>query len=624
MSALFEQVSAEMLTSCDIEGPLGQSTTVDCDEFEGPLTAAAKVADEGGNPNQALVYRLLSAICSFHFKPEDGAEPFSNQIGFADGSRTLVGSDFDTEQISALHAVLPRLNNLPLRTRMADLIWSREKRRADCARLAIDGYVELVNRLVAGTATERFHDSDPTGVSSEDFLRRAAAIARATGWNRPENDALRIAIAEVLTVASQRDDMAVVRIGNFATDIGLDNAESILANLPDLVETVLKKPDYFVAESVQRLIIRRAQRARDDHATKAATLKLISIFEAKAEATDSAMLKAHALQEAIESLHGLKGVRDERQRIHDKLKDAQLHMYEEFGKIEQSVDLTSEVERLLSAYDGLHLLDALLLLARTEQPKNPDKLIKAAQDEAQKFPLSSLFATSLLDSKGRTVARTGGGIESEDGLRHKIIRSESIRIGLAVGGAIKPQRQRITERYAVDYDLLYQLCLISPFVPSGSEHAFAKGIEAFLFGDEFVATASLAPLLEAGLRALVEVAGRSDTKISAEGIEETIGLGLLLSDHRDVLETVFGKGMIFAIENLFAHELGPKIRHSFCHGLARDGSFYSDEYIYGNKIIFSLVILPLAGSAWDAAKAQILGNLGRPSDFYAERVVELP
>lgn len=606
---MMQSVTEEIFAKCDLEGPIAENTAVECEDFEQPFQKAAKLADEAENLDQALVYRLFSAICTFHFKPREKTEPFSNRLGFSDGSRSLVGSDLDRGQITALASILPRLNNLALRTRIADLVWSRDKTKPDCARIAIDGYTNLVSSLIDGTATERFHEPDPTGIASQNFLERAMVIARATGWQKPENDHLRRVIRQVLDIAFAKDDMAVARFGHVALDANIDGANEAVSLLSSKIEGLLRKPDFYLAEQIQKLLIRVAQRKKDEEKVKEETLKLVAIFEEKANVVDGAMLKTHALQEAIDSLHGLKGVKEERQRLHDKLKDAQLHMFEEFGRIEHQIDLSDEVRRLMAGYEGLDLLECLKRLALTELPHDPEELIATAQKEAQKFPLSSLFAASIVDGKGRTVAKTGGGIEGEDGLRHKIIQHESIRIGLAVAGAIAPARELITERFTVDYDLIYELCLISPFVPSGSEHAFARGIQAFLYGDELLATATLVPLLEAGMREMVSWAGRSDTRISAGGIEEAIGLSALLGEHRGVLETVFSPSIVFCIENLFAHELGPKIRHQYCHGLTRDGQFYSHSYIYANKLIFSLVLIPLSGPKWDAIKAHIAKRL---------------
>jgi len=601
-------VSAELLATHDLDSPIADESAVDCHKFEPKFREAAKLADEAGNPEQALVYRLLGAVSCFHFKPEDRVEPFSNMIGFADGSRTLVGSDFDLEQINALHQAVMRFQNVPLRTRIADLVWTRDKSKSDCASLAINGYVSMVRSLIDGSAKDCVDGSDPTGVAAHDFLTRAIVIARAVGWSKKENDQLRNVLAETLTLAIQKADMAIVRMGGLATDVRLEPANEILAILPQLVDSLIEKSDFFLAESIQQLVLRRQRIAKED--TRDATLKLASIYEAKSEQTESAMLKSHALQQALDSLQNTQGVRDERQRLHEKLKDAQLHIFEEMGHFEHSIDVSDEVQRLLAGYERLDLLDALMRLANTERPKSSADLIQHAREEAQKFPLSSLFETTILDSKGRIVARTGGGAEHTDGLRYKVISHEKIRMGLAVGAAIKPAREWITENFTADFSVFHELCHFSPFVPSGMEVAFARGMEAFIYGDDYMAGAALFPLLEAGMRALVASAGRSDTKVFAGGIEETIGLGAMLTEHRDVLNEVFGEGTIFCIENLFVHELGPKIRHNYCHGLTRDGQFFSEEYVYAVKLIYSLVLLPLQSRKWGEIKTHISSKVG--------------
>lgn len=475
-----QPVSLEVLSKCDLEEPIKGSTCVDCDDFEAPYLEAAKARDESGEHDQALVYRLLACLCSFHFKPGDKVEPFSNRIAFADGSRTLIGSDFSDNEVDAIRPIVPNIQNAALKTRLADFVWSRRKSSADCARIAIDGYVELVRKLIDGTGKERFSEADVTGIAAEEFLKRAIVIARSTGWSRNENDKLRKTLSEVLVIASASNDLAVVRFGELALSVNLDGAQTVFEKLSERV-TALVGTETFAAEGIQKLIARIARRDGDDGTIKEAHLNLAAIYEARADKASHAMLKTHALQEAIDSLQGIQGVKQERQRLFDKLKDAQLHMVDEFGKIEHSVDLSDEVDRILAFYGKLDLLECLKALASSELPKRPDDLIKHAQEEAQRFPLSGLFSTSLVDAKGRTIARTGGGgVGNESTLRHKIIQQEYIRIGIGIGANILPVRQFITQKFDVHYGFILEICSISPFVPSGLEHAFARGIQAFL------------------------------------------------------------------------------------------------------------------------------------------------
>jgi hypothetical protein len=238
-------------------------------------------------------------------------------------------------------------------------------------------------------------------------------------------------------------------------------------------------------------------------------------------------------------------------------------------------------------------------------PADPDDLFAKAREEMKRAPLSSLFSSTIIDGKGRVKAKSeGGGDFSPDAVRHKILQHQDIRINIAVEAAIRPIRQHISERHSIGLSPLTELCRLSPFVSSGHEHIIARGLQAFLYGDDQIAATCLVPTLESGLRQLVAAAGRADTSISLGGIEQTVGLGLIISNHRDVLEKVFGIPIVFSIENLFVHPLGPNIRNELCHGITSDMQFFSANYIYACKLIFSLVMLPLVGDDWEKVKAR--------------------
>ena len=195
---MIELPQPEAILSADIEAPILGSRCVDTDDFEKAFRDASAEAEASGNRDQAAVYRLLADICTFHFRPAEKIEPFSNRMGFGDGRRTLVGSDLASDTIAALGQTVSRLSNTALRTRIADLVWSQDKRQAACARIAINGYLDLVEKLIDGTGVERFHEADPTGISAQEFLQRAGVIARTLGWAKPENERFRQCFVRVL------------------------------------------------------------------------------------------------------------------------------------------------------------------------------------------------------------------------------------------------------------------------------------------------------------------------------------------------------------------------------------------------------------------------------------------
>lgn len=601
-----ERFTESDLLAVDPASVVSDLNCVDVDAFDANFLEAAKGADESGNLSAALAFRLYAAVSRFHFRPEDRAEPFSCMMTFADGSRTLIGSDFDQEDIETLARVAERISLKPLQVRLADLVWSRDKSRAGHARLAIDGYVHMVSSVLNGIGTLRYEQSSATSISVQNFLERAFVIARATGWEKPENEPLREVFLEVLQVATAEGGMALVRFARLGLQYGVDGVENAVGDLDARAEQACDSNDFHDATAIQELSNSLVARRNSGEAPTDNRLRLAKIHERQADASASSFLKTHALQLAIDALQGAKGVREERQRLHDRLKDAQLHFSDEMGSFGHSIDLTDEVKRILEGYKDLDLLECLRRLALTEMPKDPEELINNAREEAQKYPLSSLFSTAILDDKGRTIAKTAGGVDENDTLRHKVIQHLSISTSLAVSAAIAPARAEITSRFNVTEHLLCAICNLSPFVPIDREIQVARGLHAFMYGDDVTASALLLPFLEAGLRALVVAAGRADTTISLGGIEQTIGLGNLLGQHREILEKVFGANQIYAIENLFVHELGPKVRHSFCHGLTEDGAFYSHSYVYATKMIYSLVMLPIIRKpVWEQLKPQL-------------------
>ena len=214
---------------------------------------------------------------------------------------------------------------------------------------------------------------------------------------------------------------------------------------------------------------------------------------------------------------------------------------EELGEFSHSTDISDIVKATMMDFEGLDLLDALARLGRHAMPPSPESLIESAREQASKFPLSNLFSASILDDRGRTIAKALGASFGEDGvevLRHNIIQHEGIRVGLAVGATLEPIREKLTSENKVSVDLLQAIASVSPFVPENTEHIVARGMHCFLHGDYLVASALMVPYLEQGLRSFVEFAGRSSTKIATGGIETSIGLGPLLSDHRDALGVV--------------------------------------------------------------------------------------
>jgi hypothetical protein len=323
-----------------------------------------------------------------------------------------------------------------------------------------------------------------------------------------------------------------------------------------------------------------------------------------ATSTDG-FLSGHHLEQAIRALQNVRGVREQRTSLHAKLRDAQVNVIEEMGEISHSTDITGLINHYLAEVNGKNILDILMTLAMFAAPVSREKVLDRARQTARDHPLSSLFSSRSVDFRGRTVSVDAGSSElGDDGLTRTILQAQDIHMSLTVAGALDPVREFLMENGPIRFEVIMAMCVNSPFVPLESQHIFAKGLYAFLTGDDAIGIAVLAPLLEGGLRKLLEHSGEIVTSIDVYGIEQTLNLSAILGQKRDIVERILGSGFTFAIEMLFDHQSGPKVRHRICHAIYTDGDFHSKDSAYGCMLIFSLVMLSMRGF-WPGLKAHL-------------------
>ena len=61
-------VSVDELRAADISGPIKDRRKSDCRDFEWVYAKAAEMAQTAGQETTARAYRLMAALCSFHFR----------------------------------------------------------------------------------------------------------------------------------------------------------------------------------------------------------------------------------------------------------------------------------------------------------------------------------------------------------------------------------------------------------------------------------------------------------------------------------------------------------------------------------------------------------------------------
>jgi hypothetical protein len=82
----------------------------------------------------------------------------------------MIPSDIRGEQCDVLEAVLPRIEHRALRARVADIVWTNDKRKSGVAKTAIDAYCDCVEGLMDGSLRAAYPISDRDLVGAQSWL----------------------------------------------------------------------------------------------------------------------------------------------------------------------------------------------------------------------------------------------------------------------------------------------------------------------------------------------------------------------------------------------------------------------------------------------------------------------
>jgi hypothetical protein len=594
------------LEGLDFEASIKDSKSADAHELSELYRALFQRPDGEEAPDTAEIRTamLLSAVTGMHFKPSEPNEPFGPMMVLADGRRTPVPSDFKPGHIDLLSELAIRATHPVLRTRLADVCWLLDRKRAHLGVTALVGYGEIVLKADKGELLFRFEkEGGALQHSARDLLRRALQLARMLGWDKPEAGPVRNLVATLRKRAAETK--ALVPLWWFS-DLDLDyrvsdplevaaGIDEVLANLPAGAQSHIVIELWRQAARAYHLAKRDEDKFR---CMAAAAERLVADAEAMEKRPNSAMVAAHWLSQAIAQLHGIPDKKERRTALRHKLIDIQARVSEEMSSFSHPLDVRELVEAVEKGMAKASLIDKLFIFASLASSPDPEELASEAAKAIGQSPLASLFPTSHMDHEGKVVHRSEGGGRpgeaNDSAVTNQIAQAESIRRQIAIAGRIDPARQMIVKEHFLSDDLLRSLLQYSAFVPEDLVATFARGFLRFFQGDFVSATYILTPLLENSLRHVLKMNGH-DVSIfdDATQTQEDRTISSLFEQMREELDGAFTKGITTDIDNVFLKKPGPYLRHSVAHGLLHDGTPYGPDAAYACWLIFRLCLLPL-------------------------------
>ncbi|MCB1885838.1 MAG: hypothetical protein KDG89_17950, partial [Geminicoccaceae bacterium] len=455
-----------------LENPILGCRTINCSNLSLEYQSATKVARDIGDEQAGCVFALLADLCDMHFKPQDRAKPYGPLFSCGD-NRSLIPSDLPSEQSMVLAELALHIINSGLRARLADVAWYNERRLVHCARTAIDAYVEGVRRVMDGSAVLD-EDDDPNDPRLVDMLRRACSIARSTGWDRVENDALRVTVCDLREKAAGGLPFPFSKIAGLDLEHGITPAEELARQIEQVAARLPSDGVPWTGKELWGLAAKAFHKARDEENWRRCRLEMANSFVRWAERPSlSAMLAASWYEEAIGALHGVPNVKERRQELQQRMVERQRDIRYEMGTVSHSVDISDLVSSVRKELSGLSLPEGLKRFALLAKSPDPQELEQNALDLAMKHPLQSLFAVQMLDREGKVRSKSSAADfrngPDANGLRHQIVRHEELRHQMIAVAMIEPARWLLHTEQRLDTHDLIPLVTLSPFVPHGHE-----------------------------------------------------------------------------------------------------------------------------------------------------------
>lgn len=559
-----------------------------------PLQDRLKSLDDDDDRRPGLV--LIAEIVIFMETFEERQTSFRARSVW-DGKRSGEPDDLSDEDLAAIADALPDVTHPVVVARMADVLWIR-RRQPEYAYQAIDAYLE------SAAATESLEH----WTQSAKAFQRAIALAVLFRKGRPEY--LKRSLEHCEAVVTRIDGNDPRFLSQRLIDILCQHGHGDLKRLAGLAAQIAasaeERREYDRARKYWRSALGIARRLKDESAAQDALKAIVECFVQQGLAADNVLSKVHFLENAVTACGDVKGFSKRREEIHALLRDVQAELPGTLSRFELPDDIKKERDdavadartKTIDRLSGLDPLDALIALCFHLFPPIDQEKLRAQTAELDRNSIASTIAApTIVDSRGRTVARGDRTDDKHEAMVHNVIRNAMFERELICNGAILPALELIeTEHHISEKYVFDELVSLSAFVPEENAAIVSKGLWFGLMRDFVGATTILIPQFEACIRHVLEGRGVRISAMGPEEVEKFRHLPTLLATEETM--RIFDSDVLDDLTLILVEPAGPNLRAAVAHGFISDAQCWTTEAIYAWWHMMRLVLLPLvAGRA---------------------------
>lgn len=563
-------ISSELLQKYDWKKAIAQLAIPDCSSALVLFNQLLRDALNEANQEAEEVYRFFARLFSLHWHlglpPDLQLKPlmeFSN-------NRSFIPEDLTSEELAVLQEIAPTVEFPHLRARFYHIIWQRTKDYKAALNAASsyfqvaqltesnDNWVDFVEAIWLASLLAK-----SLRKSGEDLLQEICQYIEKTiaKWEGLEKGYGVLKLIEILMVCPDPDFKKLAAISS-GIAANTDSNKAVERGYWELAATCHQKCGNM--EESRNCNVRAAKTYEDMAKTYASGLN------------PSYMAACCELEKAIVAFRRIEGCSKHARELVDVLVKYEQLTSPEMKHFEYSCDVSEVVDKVRSTIRNMPLDKAVRVLCFDSACRIPSRsrLLAEAERLVKDFPILHLFGAKLVDAYGRVVAKRPGAINKDERGWELLLDAQSkqswaLDAQFRVNCFIIPAVQEIILTNVITEDSFIELVKHNPFIPSGHEPLFAKGLY-YGFSYRFVEAAHiLTPQLENSIRYVLAQQGITVIKHNNMGIQDVFTLDVLLREDRFTgkLKELFGEDVIFELESLLVSPFGYNYRNKIAHGL---------------------------------------------------------
>lgn len=575
----------------DIEGPLATAKAPCCQYYMSSYGNAAREAQEKGDETAAELYSFLGSVTSFLLRFDTPREPYGPR--FQDGDRRgLTPADLPASDIDAIREIAQHAKDPALLARLFDVIWEGTKDHLACEEAA-GAYLEAAQHL----------QDEENWVHAVECFHRGIYLACLLGKSEDLYKRAEICLLEATKeAAGEPRGLFCFRLMDLLMYFRIGDPKEFGPIALKIAEVLQIQKDLYRARPYWEIAAKWQGLAKNIEGKKAALLSAAETYVAEAESrlegnSPSRIAAAHLLVQGIEALRRAGGdptrIRELRKRLAGYQKESLSEMHELSGEVDIPEAVEPAVRRYVSCAD---FWDALTRLAFGQGLESLAELRERVLAQAGKYPFKHFGTNTILDEHGRTIEKQEGlswpqGAAYEEALEREMFQDAVHGWGVIAQCFIEPARSQLFNDHHPALNDLRFMVTNHPFVPTGHEEFYLRGIHAGFHGEFIEASHLLVPQIENSIRHVLETRGVDVSNLKPDGTQQSNMLKCLLKKEETL--QIFGEELCFGLRGCLIEKSGFAFRDKLAHGLLKVEECCMVAPLYIWWLVLRLLLTPL-------------------------------